>query len=201
MYFYNVFSLRCWRTEKWCSFLYKCGNNSNKYSMHPNRPTQLPFPATPKNIPKLEEYIKEHFTASVFNNSSPFPSLTGQPAKIHLKSNTVPHARHCPIPMPHYRKAEVKKSLYRDVERGIIAPVAIGTPVTWCSPMVVVSKPDRTPRRTIDFQHLNAQSLRETHHTSSPFQLASQIPPNTKSQSLMLLTASILLSLMLTVNH
>ena len=50
--------------------------------------------------------------------------------------------------------------------------------------MVVVSKVDRTPHRTIDFQRLNAQCLRETHHTASPFQLASQVPPNTKKSVL-----------------
>jgi hypothetical protein len=43
--------------------------------------------------------------------------------------------------------------------------------------MVVVSKADGSP---IDFQHLNAQCLRETHHTSTPFQIASQVQPHTK---------------------
>ena len=46
--------------------------------------------------------------------------------------------------------------------------------------MVVVSKPDGTPRRTIDFQRLNVQCLWETHHTASPFQLASKTPLHTK---------------------
>ena len=106
--------------------------------------------------------------------------MSGRPAKIHLKPDAVPHARHAPIPIPHHWKTKVKESLDRDVERGIIAPVPIGSPVTWCSPMVVVSKEDGSPRRTIDFQRLNAQCLRETHHTSTPFQLASQVPPTTK---------------------
>ena len=67
-----------------------------------------------------------------------------------------------------------------DVEKGIIKPVDIGTPVEWCSPMVITSKKDGTPRRTIDLQKLNSQSARETHHCKSPFQLASQVPVNTK---------------------
>ena len=146
----------------------------------PPRPTQLPYPATPENVPKLEAYLREQFASSAFNNSPPFPSLSGPPAKIHLKPGAVPHARHTPIPIPHHWKVKVKESLDRDVERGIIAPVPIGTPVTWCSPMVVVSKADGTPRRTIDFQKLNSQCQRETHHTSTPFQLASQVPPCTK---------------------
>ena len=39
---------------------------------------------------------------------------------------------------------------------------------------------DGSPWQTINFQHLNAQCQRETHYTFTPFQLASQIPPNTK---------------------
>ena len=146
----------------------------------PQPPSQLPYPPTPENVPKLEAYIRQKFANSAFNNSPPFPSLSGPPAKIHLKPDAVPHARHAPIPIPHHWKTKVKESLDRDVERGIIAPVPIGSPVTWCSPMVVVSKEDGSPRRTIDFQRLNAQCLRETHHTSTPFQLASQVPPSTK---------------------
>ena len=46
--------------------------------------------------------------------------------------------------------------------------------------MVVVSKEDGSPRRTIDFQRLNAQRLHETHHTSTPFQHASQVPLSAK---------------------
>ena len=34
-------------------------------------------------------------------------------------------------------------------------------------------------KKTVDLQHLNAQRLSETHHTQSPFQAASSIPPNT----------------------
>ena len=146
----------------------------------PKPPSHLPFPATPENVPKLEAYIREQFATTAFDNSAPFPSLSGPPAHIHLQPNAIPYARHTPIPVPHHWKAKVKESLDRYVQRGIIAPVPIGTPVTSCSPMVVVSKEDGSPRCTIDFQRLNAQCQRETHHTSTPFQLASQVPANTK---------------------
>ena len=73
----------------------------------------------------------------------------------------------------------MKESLDRDVERGIIAPVPIGTPVEWCSPMVVTAKKNGKPRRTIGLQHLNSQCSRETHHCQSPFLAACQVPPNT----------------------
>ena len=32
----------------------------------------------------------------------------------------------------------------------------------------------------LDLQHLNSQCLRKSHHTPSPFQIACQIPSNTK---------------------
>ena len=47
-------------------------------------------------------------------------------------------------------------------------------------PMVVVSRPDGTRCRNIDFQKLNAQSFREMHHTAQPFHLACKIPLHPK---------------------
>ena len=145
----------------------------------PPRPATLPFPPLRENVPKLKKYIVDQFGSSAFNDSPPFPNLSGPDGKIHLKPNPVPKAVHSPIPVPHHLNAAVKAGLDRDIARGIIAPVPIGTPVTWCSQMVIVIKPDGTPRRTVDFRHLISKCLRETHHVTSPFHLASQIPPNT----------------------
>ena len=103
-----------------------------------------------------------------------------KPVHIHLKENATPHAVHVPIPIPLHWKDEVKAQLDKDVESGIIEPVPIGEPVTWCSSMVVAAKKDGRPRRTVDLQKLNAQCLRETHHCQTPFKLALQVPPNTK---------------------
>ena len=68
----------------------------------------------------------------------------------------------------------------QDIERGILKQVPIGSPTDWCSTMVITTKKDGWPRRTIDYQFLNLQCKRETHHTASLFQLAMQVPPNTK---------------------
>ena len=46
--------------------------------------------------------------------------------------------------------------------------------------MVVTLKKDGTPSCKINLQKLNSQTGRETHHCKSPFQLASQILPQTK---------------------
>ena len=94
------------------------------------------------------------------------------------KENAVPFAAHTPIPIPHYWKDEVKRQLEKDIEMGIIRRAPIGEPTEWCMRMVTVSKKDGTPRRTIDFQPINKYCERETHYTPRPFDVVSNIPPN-----------------------
>jgi hypothetical protein len=144
----------------------------------PPRPAQLPFPAIEENILRMEELLKQEFASSAFNTSPPFPAMNAPPAHIHLIPNSKPYARHSPISVPRHWEKRVKGKLDYMVEHEIIKTAPIGSPVTWCSPMVTVAKHDFSPRICIDFQRLNASCLRETHHTPSPFMLASQIPPH-----------------------
>ena len=152
----------------------------------PPQPEKLPYPPLEENIPKLEQYLQDKFRDTAFNRTSPFPAMSMPPAYIHLNENAKPYAHHMPIPIPFHWKKEPKESLDRDVERGIIAPVLIGTPVEWCRPMVVIAKKTGKPRRTIDLQHLNSQCSRETHHCQSPFLAACQVHLIQRKQSLML---------------
>ena len=62
---------------------------------------------------------------------------------------------------------------------GIIEPVPINTPTSWCTRMLIVPKSSGEPRRTVDFKALNDASVRQTHHTKSPFALASEVPRGT----------------------
>ena len=146
----------------------------------PVRPHQLPYLPTPENVPLLEKYLLEKFSKSAFNKSSPFPAMTTKPAHIHLRPDSKPYAHHVPIPIPYHWKTEVKASIDKDVTNQIIEPVPIGEPVEWCSKMIVIPKKDGRPRRTVDLQQLNSQCQRETHHCQSPFQLACQVPVNSK---------------------
>ena len=149
------------------------------YPELPTRPNQTPYPATPENVPKLKSWLINAFKESAFSKTGKdgkFPHLSGPPAHVHLKTPAFPRARHCPIPVPFHLKQSVKNALDEDVSRGIIKPVPLGTPTEWCSTMVVTSKKDGRPRRTVDYQHLNDQCLRETHHQQSPFNLAMQVP-------------------------
>ena len=149
----------------------------------PPRPDTIPFPPTETNRHQLEQWIKKkHFESSAFNTypHQPLQTMTGKPLDITFIPGVTPTAVHTPIPVPHHWKKRVKQDLDRDVALGIIEPVPIGTPTTWCSRMVVAPKKDGSPRRTVDLQKLNAATRRETHHTPYPFNQASVIPANTR---------------------
>ena len=74
----------------------------------------------------------------------------------------------------------MKADLDRDVALGVLEKVPDNCPVTWLSRMVITAKANGSPRRTVDYQPLNKHSLRQTFPMQSPFQLASQVPANTK---------------------
>lgn len=146
----------------------------------PPRPKRIPHPPVESSIPVLRKYIVDHFRNSALDRSPPFPKMNTTKGHIHLKPDAVPFAVHSPIPVPHHEKDTVKAMLDLYVEKGIITPVPHNTPTVWCALMVLGRKKDGTPRITVDFQHLNKQCFRETHHTEPPFHLASRVPPNTK---------------------
>ena len=148
----------------------------------PDRPDELPFAPTPENIPRFKEWLLQAFSASAFNTCAhqPLQMMTGTPAGVKFKQDAEPYAIHTPIPIPHHWKKQVKSDIDRDVRLGIIEPVPQGTPTEWCSRMVVTAKKDGSPRRTVDLQRLNNATMRETHHTPSPFNLVSTIPGGTR---------------------
>ena len=139
----------------------------------PLRPEKLPYPPLEENISKLEQYVRDKFRDTTFNRTSPFPAMSMPLAHIHLNENAKPYARHMPIKIPFHWKKEVKESLDRDVERGIIAPVPIGTPVEWCSQMVVTAKKNGKPRRTAP------QLLMQQRNTPLPVAFLSSLPGST----------------------
>ena len=159
--------------------LHKTDPSPNKPNF--DYPKIPPHPPTSENIQYLKKWLLEQFATTVFNKSGKFPAMFGPPAHIHLNDNAIPKAKQNPIPAPYHYREEVKKGLWDDVKRGIITPVPIGTPTDWCSTMVITAKKNGKPRRTMDYQHINSKCKRETHHTSSPFQLSLQVSPNTKN--------------------
>ena len=154
--------------------------NQIEYNGRGERPVKLPYPPTEINVPKLKQWLLERFSGSTFNiNKRPFPVMSGKPHHIHLLPNATPYACHTPIPIPKHWETEVKRQIDDDVRAGILRPVPTGDVTEWCSRMVVVPKKNGAPRRTVDFQKLNAVCKRETHHTFAPFDMVSSVPKHT----------------------
>ena len=105
--------------------------------------------------------------------------MTGPPMKLLIDPEAKPFAVHKPIPIPVHWQEDVYAGLEQDCRLGVLEPVPIGTPVTWCHQMVICAKKSGKPRRTVNLQALNEHAVRETHHTESPFHLARSVPPDT----------------------
>ena len=133
----------------------------------PPRPTQLPFPATEANRPHLQQWLLDYYSTGTFNTCEyqPLPLMEGVPMRLMVNPTAEPVAHHSPVPVPLHWQADVKKGLDQDMMLGVLEPVPVGEPVTWCHRMVVCAKKNCQPRRTVDFQVLNLHVTRETHHT------------------------------------
>ncbi|CAB4013560.1 Hypothetical predicted protein [Paramuricea clavata] len=106
--------------------------------------------------------------------------MEGEQMRLMIDPNAEPKAHHTPIPVPLHWQSEVKAGLDQDVALGVLEPVPVGEPVTWCHRMVVCVKKNGKPRRTVDFQALNLHATRETHHTQSPFHQVRSTPSGKK---------------------
>ena len=153
-----------------------------KRQLPPPKPTDIPFQPTDENRERLQTWLLDYFKSSTFNTCThqPLPMMEGPPLRLMIDSEAIPVACHTPVPVPLHWQEEIKAGLDQDVRLGVIEPVEIGEPVTWCHRMVICAKKNGKPRRTVDLQPLNAHAVRETHHTQSPFHQARQVPKHTK---------------------
>jgi hypothetical protein len=156
--------------------------NCPKRQRPPPPPSSLPFPATAGNEEKLRQFLLDYYQSSTFNTCEhqPLPMMDGPPMKLMVDPEAEPVAHHTPVPVPIHWQEQVKAGLDQDVRLGVLEPVPVGEPVTWCHRMVVCAKKSGKPRRTVDLQALNTHATRETHHTPSPFHQARAVPHNTK---------------------
>ena len=93
--------------------------------------------------------------------------------EIHLKEGAVPKNFSTPSTVPMHWHAMVKEQLDSDERLGVIEKVT--EPSAWCHRMVVVGKPDGTPRRTVDLQPLNKWCDREEWVTDPPAKMARRV--------------------------
>ena len=105
--------------------------------------------------------------------------MTVEPMDIIFKDDHIPYAVHTPIKVPIHWESQVLDAIRQDERLGILEQVPPGTPVVWCSRMVVAPKKNGKPRRTVDMQKVKNATLRETQFTPSPFNIVSRIPKNT----------------------
>ena len=156
----------------------------------PQRPTEPPplpsslppgLRATPEDVPALKQWILDHYGSSTFNTCEhqPLRMMVGEPLRLYVDPDARPLTVHKPALVPIHWQERVFQDLERDVRLGVLEKVGPNTPVTWCSRMVVAAKADLSPRRTVDLQHLNRHSVRQTHHVQSPFHLADRVPQHT----------------------
>ena len=106
--------------------------------------------------------------------------MTSEPLRLFVDDTAQPSAVHVPATVPIHFRDEVKAGLDRDTRLGVLEKVPINTPVTYCTRMVIGTKADGSPRRTVDLQALNNNSVRQTHHTRSPYHLIMDIPTGVK---------------------
>ncbi|XP_054267309.1 uncharacterized protein K02A2.6-like [Macrosteles quadrilineatus] len=121
-----------------------------------------------KIIPVIREVSKTNFNKSANDWIKNFPDLFSGLGKmkgsykIELKNDAKPYAISVPrrIPVPLWEKT--KKEIENMVNMDVITPVDHAT--SWCAPMVVVPKKDRTQVRIcVDLTMLNKNVFRQTH--------------------------------------
>ena len=130
----------------------------------------------------MKQYILDRYAASAFNTCEhqPLPLMQNSPPlRLFVDENAKPVAVHTPAAVPIHWAEKVKAGLDQDVRLGVLERVPVNDPVTWCSRMVIAAKHDGSPRRAVDYQPVNAHCPRQTHHTRSPWQTASDVPSDT----------------------
>ena len=114
-----------------------------------HRSQQGETPAIPSGLLQFQ-HLHHLRTSDPTTHGRPTNETNDQPTRN-------PTAHHSTIPVPLHWQDDVKAGLDRDVRLGVLEPVPNGEPVTWCHRMVICTKKNGIPRRTIDFQPLNIQ--------------------------------------------
>ncbi|CAC5407544.1 unnamed protein product [Mytilus coruscus] len=80
----------------------------------------------------------DYYKSSTFNtcDHQPLPLMDGPPIRLMVGSDAEPVDHHTPVPVPIHWKEEVKAGLGQDVRLGVLEPIPVGEPVTWCHRIV-----------------------------------------------------------------
>ena len=97
-----------------------------------------------------------------------------------------PTAYHSPIPVPIHWQDGVKAGLDRDVRLGVLKPVPVSEPITWCNRMVICAKKNKNLEGPLTFNHSIVTTLRKHITLSLPFIKLDRFPIARRKQLLML---------------
>ena len=114
--------------------------NCPRCTMPPPLPTSVPLPPIDNNRGQLEEWIGDYYNGSTFNVGS---TRRGTQCLHHGRPKSITCHIHTPISVPLHWQKQVKADLDRDIALGVIEPVPVGEPMTWCSRMVITRKKER----------------------------------------------------------
>ena len=148
-------------------------------SLPPTDEPALPCAPSVDNLPIIKEYILKRYASSAFNTCQrqPLPLMKNSPPlRLHVNKDAKPVAVRNPAQVPLHWQEAVKGGLDMDIRLGVIEKVPVNEPTKWCSRMLVQPKNNGEPRRVVDFQQLNDQAPRQTHHTQTPWALVSSVP-------------------------
>ena len=150
-----------------------------KRQLPPAKPTKLPFQVkSSSDVIRLKDWLIDYYKSSTFNvcTHQTLPYMKGPPLRLTIDPAAESDPQHNPLVVPLHWRESVKAGLDQDVRLGVIRPVPVGEPTTWCHQMVVCAKQNGKLRRTVDFQALNKYASRETHHTQAPYKQARSVP-------------------------
>ena len=143
----------------------------------PDRPADLPYPATEENIPALEEWLRDAFKGACLNVKDELLKMSGGPLKfvVDEKDDSDCYRATTPIPVAYHWREKVNQKLEENIQKGIMRRAPSNKPTKWCMRMVVVGKKNGEPRLTVDYQPINKHCKRIPHVVPRPFDVISNI--------------------------
>ena len=110
-----------------------------KRSLPPTDSYKLPFSLkSTKDVQQMKEWLLQRYKSSTFNTCThqTLPHMKGPPLRLMIDPSAEPDPEHTPFDVPIRWMDAVKEGLDQDVRLGVIRPVPVGKPVTWCHGMV-----------------------------------------------------------------
>ena len=102
-------------------------------------------PSEPCDCPRLQKWLLQYYRSSAFNTCThkPLNMMNTTPMRLMINDKAVPRVHHKPHTVSLHHQGAVKEDIDADCALGILEPVPIGDPVTWCHQMVIGTKEKR----------------------------------------------------------